>query len=115
MDTVGWEGSLCRASDFFSVLLQDLLEPLQTVIGTTTTTEEVAADEREFALHIQTHGKISSSQSVFNTLLSPPRPKELWLDRVLETIFVKLDSENAPRRPTQRQEPSLNCTGIQQV
>eukprot|EP00884_Botryococcus_braunii_P000625 jgi/Botrbrau1/10563/Bobra.0343s0011.1 len=94
---------------------KDSLEPQHGVVETATIEEEVAADEREFAMHIQTHGKISSPRLVLNTLVSPPRPKELWLDRVLETIFVKIDSERAQRPSILRQEPFLNCTDAQQV
>jgi hypothetical protein len=95
--------------------MQDFLDPLQAVIATTTITEEMAADEREYAMHIQTRGRVSSPQSLFGTLLSPPRSNQFWLDRVLETLFFKLDSPEVQSPLARLPAPQFNCTDTQQV
>jgi hypothetical protein len=53
--------------------------------------EEFAADEREFAMHIQAHARGSPRPGLLKAMFEPPKPSQLWLERLLEGFLLRVD------------------------
>lgn len=90
-------------------------EPLPAVFATTTIKEEIAADERDFAMHIESHSRVSTAASLLNAVMRPKRPTQLWLDRALETMVLKFDSGDAQTQPVHAKPSAVKCTEFGKV
>lgn len=83
---------------------------MSAVVATTTIKEEIAADERDFAMHIESHSRVSTAASLLDAVMRPKRHNQLWLDRALETMVLRFDSADAQRQLVPAKASIVKCT-----